>query len=188
MFDNQFSHRNLSKSKLLFLDYDGPLHPYEVDIVRKKGAVLTTKGHSLFENVPILEEIVNKYPDLEIVLSTSWVRVMGFSKAKRRLSEALKSKVIGATWHSSLKSFVESEPYSSGYGLDYFSRITRFQQIYRFVINHRVNSWVALDDDDYGWDSDLLDNLVKCDSMTGLSDLKCQQDLMNKLELLFNKA
>lgn len=178
----------LGSTPILFLDFDGPMHPYDVDHIRKKGVILNTKGHTLFENTPILESIIAKYPDLKIVLSTSWVRVLGYSRALKRLSPLIKERVIGATWHSSFKYFVDSSPYASGFGVDYFSRITRFQQIMQYVDRHGLSNWIAIDDDNIGWNPDFADNLVKCDNMLGLSELRCQLELEAKLNLLFKKT
>lgn len=82
----------------LFLDFDGVLHPDKV--YRERGKiVLKMDGFSLFEWPPLLEEILMPHPDLQIVLSTSWVRVLGFDEALAWLPPGLQQRVVGSTLH-----------------------------------------------------------------------------------------
>lgn len=69
---------------ILFLDYDGVLHPDSAHLIRGS-PVLRAEGELLMW-MPILEDILEPYPDVSIVLSTSWVRVLGFSRARDYLS------------------------------------------------------------------------------------------------------
>lgn len=85
--------------ELLYLDFDGVLHPENVYIHRKRGIYLDAPGKALFEWMPVLEELVAPHPALKIVLSTSWVRERSYSFAKRQLSPRLQERVIGATFH-----------------------------------------------------------------------------------------
>ena len=64
----------------LFLDFDGVLHPDEVYRVGGR-IVLRVDGFSLFEWSSILDELLAPYPGTQIVLSTSWVRILGFDEA-----------------------------------------------------------------------------------------------------------
>ena len=54
----------------------------------------------LFEYAERLEGRLRHYPDVQIVLPTSWVRVKGFNHSRKRLPADLRERVIGATWHS----------------------------------------------------------------------------------------
>ena len=40
-------------------------------------------------HVPALENLLNHFPSVRIVLSTSWVRMLGFRRAKGALSPGL---------------------------------------------------------------------------------------------------
>lgn len=77
---------------VLFLDFDGVLHPDEVYRVRDK-IVLKMDGFCLFEWASLLEEILAPYPSLSIVLSTSWARVLGVGVARSWLAEGLRRRV-----------------------------------------------------------------------------------------------
>ena len=124
--------------KTLFLDYDGVLHPGEVYLVRGKGVVLRNEGHTLFEYADALADALEAHKDVQIVLSTSWVAMLDFKRAKKRLPTRLQDRIKGATWHSS-------------FDRGYWQQLTRFQQIYQYANRHNLSDWLALDDDDEGW-------------------------------------
>ena len=107
------------------------------------------------------------------MLSTSWVRALGFSESKRRLPAELQHRVIGATWHSEMIRKIDEWEASS-----------RFQQIIAHVQRHQLTNWIAIDDDDMGWPDISRDRLVKCSEHSGLSDPAVQADLAKKLEML----
>jgi hypothetical protein len=65
------------------LDCDGVTDPGEVH-VHPVELRLHTMGYTLFENAPFFEEAIALYPDLNIVLSTSWA-LSGRGLADRRL-------------------------------------------------------------------------------------------------------
>ncbi|WP_231909764.1 HAD domain-containing protein [Cupriavidus nantongensis] len=58
---------------IVFLDYDGVLHPDAAYLVKGRPELRATG--TLFMWAPILEETLAPYPDAQIVLSTSWVQV-----------------------------------------------------------------------------------------------------------------
>ncbi|SIT39477.1 conserved hypothetical protein [Paraburkholderia piptadeniae] len=72
-------------------------------LYRKHGPQLfNCPGHALFEHCALLEETLAPYPEVSIVLSTSWVRRYRGSirRVSRRLTPALRARVIGSTYHS----------------------------------------------------------------------------------------
>lgn len=54
----------------LFLDFDGPMHPDAVYVMKGK-ITLRAEGISLFEHAPVLVELLEPHPHVKIVLSTS---------------------------------------------------------------------------------------------------------------------
>lgn len=139
---------------ILFLDFDGVLHP---DSVYLQGGqpVLRAEGR-LFQWAPLLVEALLPAPDVHIVLSTSWVRWLGFRNAKSALPIELQSRVIGATWHSRID-LVEWET------------LSRHGQIRRYLVGKPTN-WLALDDDDTDWAAVDQQRLVRCDGNRGIGD------------------
>lgn len=131
--------------------------------------------------MPILEGILSPYSDVRIVLSTSWVRELGFSKARGFLSPWLRSRVIGGTWHSKMALHKEG-PYRVP---DRWSELTRYQQIANYLRTKKpTDPWIAIDDDTVGWDPSVAHRLVPTDGDTGLSHRIAQRLLRERLEAI----
>ncbi|WP_296655261.1 HAD domain-containing protein [Paraburkholderia sp.] len=143
---------------VLYLDFDGVLHPE--DVWRRRGAgpyVASPPGHAVFEHAALLASCLVPYPDLRIVLSTSWVRVFrSVSKAARCLPASLRDRVVGATFHTRMASAA-------------FEALPRGAQVWGDVCRRRPTAWLALDDDDAGWPTVCLDHLVHADPVQGIS-------------------
>lgn len=163
------------------------LHPDAVFKPAKKPIELRAPGQ-LMMHAQILENILNNF-DVSIVLSTSWVRSLGFSKTLKKMSPALAGRVIGATWHSNMVDKTVY-PYSSGkYVTDPFNTWSRFEQINNYVVRNNVEDWLAIDDLHSGleikkWPLVKREHLVLTDGFKGLSCEKTQHELINKIRLI----
>lgn len=159
--------RRESHHPTLFLDYDGVLHP---DAVYREGGriVLRADGFRLFEWVGVLEDLIAPYPALQVVLSTSWVQVLGFDVAYSHLSEGIQQRVVGATWY-------QTAPRR-------WNRLSRYEQIRHTVERHHLCSWLAVDDDGAGWGAEHRDNLILTDPLLGIGANAAQRELREKLE------
>ena len=130
----------------LYLDFDSCLHAEDVRLVKGRPVIFENgmiSPRPLFEHVPLLEQLLAPHPELRIVLSTSWVRHLGFSYAKEQLSAGLQARVIGATWHSHMR--------QENAGAECFAQLSRFQTICADAARRRNDLWLALDDDLDGW-------------------------------------
>lgn len=87
---------------ILYLDFDGVLHDDAVYCSPDRGMYLDTLGRVLFEWMPILDELLAPYPELRVVLSTSWVRAKGLVFATSQLSPSLRSRVVGTMFDNRL--------------------------------------------------------------------------------------
>ncbi|WP_061152555.1 HAD domain-containing protein, partial [Caballeronia arvi] len=146
--------------RVIFLDFDGCVHPSEVYWRRGIGPFLfNCPGHALFENVDLIASELAPYPDVRIVLSTSWV--VRYRGSVRRLADklgpSLSRRVVGATYHSRMH---ELE----------FRQMSRGQQIWADVVRRRPESWIALDDDDLAWPLWCRTRLIKTDPMLGIAE------------------
>lgn len=71
---------------ILFLDFDGVLHPDPCfDEAR------------LFENAPRLAEVLDAYPEVSVVLSTSWRMQRTLAELVEPLPQGLRERVIDVT-------------------------------------------------------------------------------------------
>lgn len=147
---------NKFNKPILYLDYDGVLHPDEI-YRRKDGTIFVRNApgeHAeLFMHASLLEALVSKY-DIQIILATSWVKAIGFDKAKSHLPKSVSDKIVGSTYHSSMR---EIWPW-----------LSRYQQIIKHVERHSIEGWLALDNDNEGWDIKHIDNLALCDHVKAL--------------------
>ena len=129
---------------------------------------------ALFEHAALLEVLLAPYPLLKIVLSTSWVRMKGFDRARRRLPQGLRDRVIGATWHSRFKQDDSLRDW-------WVSQSSRYEQIYQDVVRRRPDDWMALDDDEWGWPSSEARHLVACDPTRGLGEWRTREAFERRL-------
>lgn len=158
---------------ILYLDFDGVLHHYDVRLDRRNRPVLRGTG-TLFEYAQWLELILAPYSTVEIVLSTSWVRTKGFYQSRDRLPHGLRNRVIGAT----RKSQFELDDELAHWWIHHSSR---YDQIVRDVARRKSCEWIALDDDDRGWPEEAREHLVHCDSMNGLGEPGTRKVLEERL-------
>ena len=160
---------------ILFLDFDGVLHPDEVYRYRKRGIVLKTANlpeafqHlDLFCYADILADALDGFEHVRIVLSTSWVPTLGYTQTLARLPDALRRRVIGATYHSRHTPRWNDQ--------------TRYEQIRENVVYRGLGAdWVAIDNDDWGWPDDQRDRLVHTDDYTGVADPAVLEEFKRRL-------
>ena len=157
---------------ILFLDFDGVLHPDAV-YMTSDGIELRAEGE-IFMWAEHLSRVLGAYPDIQIVLSTSWVRHLGYHAARKALPRDLRERVIGATWHSAM-----------GKGWPDFivwDQQSRYEQIAAYLARRAgFLRWLAIDDDDRGWPDSAREKLVLTNSWRGLSDGKVVEELSQKL-------
>lgn len=144
-----------SGEPVLYLDYDGVLHHEEVWWHYRRGAYVRPTGFTLFEHAPLLADLLRPYPSVRIVLSTSWVRVRRFSRAKKRLPQELRERVIGSTFHTAMNQAR-------------FETLSRGMQVWEDVQRRQPSDWFALDDNT-DWPECCRDNLVLTDPVRGIS-------------------
>jgi len=161
---------------IVFLDYDGVLHPDAV-YRRLNGHIELRAPGALFMWTPVLVEALAPYSNMRIVLSTSWVRELGFRRALAFLPADLAGRVIGATWHSAMSTATD--------GIIQWDQQSRYDQISAHLDRQTVPvPWLAIDDDAVGWPSDHHQNLVQTDPMLGLSSTETQVRLKEQLKAL----
>jgi len=168
----------LMHEKVIYLDFDGVLHPNEA-YQNAKGRVFLRDPGKLFEHAPVLVEQLAPYPDLRIVLSTSWIRIKSYSWVCRHLPNGLRERVVGATWHSRFKRDYDETLW--------WRDASRHRQIKRDVQRRMPTSWLAIDDDLDGWPENEMDHVVFCDPESALGNERTQQALFKCLKSRFGQ-
>lgn len=129
---------------------------------------------------PLLIRILADFSEVQIVLSTSWVRELSFNRARRWLQGEVRACVVRSTWHSA-KSFKRERFRSLA---TWWDEATRNQQIRRYAGLAGLSDGVAIDNQLQGWGADDVDELVRTHSETGLSDPVVLALLAARLEVL----
>jgi hypothetical protein len=157
---------------VLYLDFDGVLHHENVMWHHRKGPYLKAPPeYVLFQHSDLLASMLQPYPEIKIVLSTSWARVYGCDKAAKRLPAALRARVIGATFHSQMY-----EPW--------FVDAPRGMQVWGDVVRRKPRDWLALDDDYLHWPKWCLDKYVRTHEWAGISEPSVRAEIEEKLAVL----
>jgi hypothetical protein len=173
---------NLGMAAVVYVDLDGTLHHDWVQRHPERGVYINQQaapGRVLFEWAPQLEHALMPYPDARIVLSTSWVRVLGYSKTLKKIPVTLRSRVVGATYHSSFsRNTQERGPHDTW-------ELQRGHEVLADVHRRKPDAWVAVDDTDEGWPEEARSHLVICDPTRGLGELAAQERLDTVLRLNF---
>jgi hypothetical protein len=139
---------------ILFLDYDGVLHP---DPCRDPGL--------MFKQAPRLAQTLEAFPEVCIVLSTSWRTLRTEQELKLPLPPALRARVIGVTpLFSEFTSPRRLVPYR------------RQAECEQWLLEHDQigRPWVALDDRP-SWFEPMLESLIDCDARVGFDDMAAQR-------------
>jgi hypothetical protein len=157
---------------ILYLDFDGVLHDEDVDWRRNKAIRLYRPGCTLFEWEPILVDMLALHPEVQIVLSTQWVRIKSFSYALNCLRPSLRDRVIGATFHSRLTNKRS------------FDAMPRGLQVATDVSRRGLTEWIAIDDDDFGWPAWCRDKLVLTHGRLGMSAPLVQDAIRGHLKYI----
>lgn len=166
------SSRLKPNDRVLFLDFDGVLHPDDVYRTRR-GLELRAPGQ-LMMHAGILIAILREFPHVKISLSTSWVRILGYRRARAALPPALQALTVSSTWHSRM-------PTAPFEGYDMYNR---YQQIRAAVTRAGLTNWIALDDDPFESWPDHDRRLIRTDPNLGLSSVLIQEALRVKLRVL----
>jgi hypothetical protein len=154
---------------LLLLDFDGVLHHENVRWDQTRGLYLEApERYSLFQHAALLEEVLAPHPEVAIVLSTSWVRMYGISETAKRLPQALRDRVVGATFSPEIHQ-------------DAFAAMPRGLQVLSDVQRRQPRDWLAVDDDVIGWPEAHLHRLVQSDPYEGISSPTVLEELKKKL-------
>jgi len=163
-----------TSQQILYLDYDGVLHPDAVFRTRNGIELLHQPGHALFENVALLEEVLEPYPDIRIVLSTSWLLLEGgYKMTKGQLSESMQQRCIGGTFHrrETRKGWFQTTP--------------RPVQVLADVKRRQPSSWLAVDDWHEGWPDWAQERFVRTDPVLGIAAPEVLAELRAKLRREF---
>jgi hypothetical protein len=152
-----------NETPTLFVDFDGTLHVGNAYIDDADEITLDT-GRPLLEFSPLLAALLEPYPDVKIVLTTSWARRLPAERVIAYLPPELRPRVVGTT--RSIK------PRRS-YVLD---GTERTDVIRSYAHGKRLKHWLAIDDAVRGVErfehvpGELAGHFLLLNSSKGISD------------------
>ena len=134
---------------ILFLDFDGVLHPEPCH-----------DGAQLFCRLPLLESLLREFPEVVIVVSSTWRGTRTVEALRALFSDDIGRRVIGATpsWRD-LPELVEMIGYQRQAEIEGWLRQAGIPW----------EKWVALDDKPWLY-RPFLPNLVHCDRTVGVDE------------------
>lgn len=158
----------------LFVDFDGTLHRGR-GLLDVNGSISLDTGNAPFEFAPLLASLVEPYPRVEIVLTSSWLYKLPLETVVSYLPKQLAMRVVGST-----RGFKARFGYlQDGSARTYIIR--------SYVFEHKLKHWLALDDSVFGsyhLSTDFLDleqHLVLLGSQMGVSAPEAQQRIIDWL-------
>jgi hypothetical protein len=148
---------------IVFLDFDGVLHPDPcLDAAR------------LFENAPRLAHALGDFPRVALVLSTAWRQTRSFEQLLAPLPALLRHRIVGVTPNfSDFASSAALVPYRRQAECMQWMRHNRLQD----------EPWLALDDRPSGF-TPYCENLIGCHPISGF-DAEVGRRLCSTLERHF---
>ncbi|APA84085.1 hypothetical protein BJG93_00695 [Paraburkholderia sprentiae WSM5005] len=161
--------------KVLFLDIDGVLHR---GVARRAGnrVVSSSPEVALFEYVPVLDDLLRPYSDVEIVLSSDWSVVLGTEFTRNAIpSPLVRERIVAATFDG-----CASNPL-------FWPVLTRGGQILDYVARNEPLSWLAVDDRTDGFEAH-RHRLVHCQTEVGLGDCAVVEKFREMLQHCFGDA
>jgi hypothetical protein len=138
---------------LLFLDFDGVMHPAGCDASRH------------FCQRDLFEAVMREYPDVRIVITSTWRHAYPMGEIKRFFSPDIAERIVGKT------------PTHEDEGDEH----VRYLEIRKLLENPKVAGaqWIALDDSDFEFPEGCA-NLLLCHSDRGF-DAEASRELRARL-------
>ncbi|ANB77351.1 hypothetical protein AYM40_35335 [Paraburkholderia phytofirmans OLGA172] len=145
-----------ARAPTLYLDIDGTLHAGSA-VIDDAGLVALESRRELFEFAPVLVELLAPHQRVQIVLTTSWLLLIGRNGVVSHLPEALRCRVVDDTMR------IRSRMGEVRDGTD------RVSKILRHVWSHGVKTWLALDDRAWGVPAGYAEHFVHLSPESGVS-------------------
>jgi hypothetical protein len=157
-----------NRTPTLFVGGDWTLHRGS-GLMQADGSISLDTGNAPFEFAPLLADLIEPYPKVEIVLTSGWMDWLTLDEMISHLPVRLASRVIG--WTHGYKA-----PF--GYWKDGSAKTYIIRS---YVFAHRLANWLALDDSVYGANQlgsgflPLEPHLVLLDRKQGIGASEAQQ-------------
>lgn len=151
---------------ILYLDFDGVVHALSEPALSHNFKLLDNPN--LFKWIPILEQILEPYPEVRIVVSSDWRRLFDDNSLKRLLGPAIALRFAG---------IVE------------IAEKSRANEILTDAARRGLTQWLALDDHPSVVEASRTDvRFIVCEPETGLSSRTVQATLKTRLNAILRSG
>jgi hypothetical protein len=178
--------------ELAYVGISGVLHPSESRYRLAHGRSPWADGHVMYEGNPVLERALARWPQVQIVLTSTQPRIHGLEAVLTALGHSLAQRVVGHSFDD-LTTKVKRVVGTRDGGTrevaiadeDYW-RMDKAKIVTTHVQWFRPQRWVVIDDEDIRWPQDVRDDrLVRVDGCAGLLDTTVEDRLLTVLEMNF---
>ncbi|WNC90208.1 HAD domain-containing protein [Paraburkholderia sp. FT54] len=155
---------SVSDTPTLFLSFGGVLNVGH-GLVDDNGVVTLDSGRPPFEYAPYLVDVLTPWPQVQIILTTSWLRSLGDEKTIALLPDELRRRVMGTTLHASPR-FDEIKDGTA-----------KTMTVIRHSKKRGLTKWLALDDEACGVPPGFEQHFLHTDSETALGAPEARKQL-----------
>ncbi|MFM0226608.1 HAD domain-containing protein [Paraburkholderia dipogonis] len=138
---------------MLFLNYGGVLNVGH-GLVVDNGAVTLDTGRPSFEFAPYLIDVLEPWPQVRIIVTTSWLRTLGAERTIALVPVELRRRVVGTTLNT---------PPRLG---EIRNGSAKAMTVIRHASKNRLIKWLALDDEAWGVPIEYESYFLRTDSKT----------------------
>ena len=184
--------RRSERLQVLYLGISGVLHPSASTYELVEGRSPWAGDHAKYEAVPWLAQTLERWPEVQIVLTSTQPWKHGLPAVLEQLGP-LAARVIGFTYEDLTTRAVRQVRTRSGtarqltYSSEDYWRMNKSDIVAAHVEWLKPHVWVAVDDEDILWASDMRDHVVIVDGCRGLLHPMEQDKLVTSLEMNFQR-
>ncbi|ASL44107.1 hypothetical protein bAD24_I11495 [Burkholderia sp. AD24] len=168
-FSIEHSQRSPSGVPTLYLNFGGVLNAGH-GLLDEFGDITLDTGRPLLEYAPYLVDVLSPYPQVEIVLTTSWLHSLGAGKSIALLPDQLRHRVVGTT--------LDTPPRLG----EIKDGTAKTMTAIRHAAKHSIQRWLALDDEAWGVPSDYEQHFLRTHVETALGAPEARNRLRRWLE------
>jgi hypothetical protein len=154
---------------ILYLNFDGVLHPDQVFYEKGYMPSLLTPRHYALEHAELLASALEGFGEVAIVLNTWWTFYLGFDACKDLLPATLAARVSDSTMR-----------HIGTYG----TMPSRREEAELHIARQRFRPWMILDHNHAQYRRDFQPNLLLLDPCEGLGSRAAQRRIERRLSLL----
>ncbi|MGF6931200.1 hypothetical protein OKW41_000339 [Paraburkholderia sp. UCT70] len=164
------SKHSLADVPTLYLNFGGVLNVGH-GLLDDRGNIALDSGRTPFEFAPYLLDVLTPYPQVQIIVTTSWLQSLGAGKTIALLPKQLRRRVVGTTLHTPPR-FGEIR-----------GGTAKTMSVIRHAAKHGLTRWLALDDEAWGVPPDYEQQFFRTDPDTALGAPGARKQLRDWLDI-----